>query len=237
MTEKLKTKTVSYAFKASLPVMAGYVVLGMGFGILMVSHGFAWYWPVLMSAAIYAGSMQYVGIDLISSGANMVTFALMTLVVNARHIFYGLTMLTKYKHTGKKKPYLIFALTDETFSLVCAAELPEEVDRNRYYLLVSFFNQCYWVLGTAAGAILGAALTFNSAGVDFSMTALFTVTVLSQWEKSENHLPALTGFGVSVFALLLFGPGDFLIPALVMITVLLLIEKKFNEKKSGEGAE
>lgn len=238
MTENVKQKTTSYAFKASLPVMAGYIVLGIGFGILMVAHGFAWYWAVLMSVTILAGSMQYVGVDLLSSGANMITFALMTLVVNARHLFYGLTMLMKYKDTGKAKPYLIFALTDETFSLVCAPDLPEDVDRNRYYLQVSAFNHSYWVIGTAIGALLGSTLTFDYTGVDFSMTALFVVTMVSQWEKSDDHLPALIGLGVSVVSLLIFGPSDFLIPAMVMITLLLLLEKKlFRDKKNGRGDE
>lgn len=224
----MNKKTITYAFRASLPVLAGYVVLGMGFGILMQSKGFAWYWAALMSVAIYAGSMQYVAMDLLSAGAGMITFALMTLAVNARHLFYGLTMLTKYKETGKKKPYLIFALTDETFSLVCAADLPEEVDEHSYDLLVSLLNQVYWVLGSIMGAVLGSALSFNSTGIEFSMTALFTVTVIGQWEKSRSHVPAVTGFVVSVLCLLLFGPADFLIPAMIFITVLLLAEHKLR---------
>lgn len=222
-------KTTTYAFRASLPVMAGYIVLGTGFGILMHSRGYAWYWAVLMSLSIYAGSMQYVAVDLLSASANMITFALMTLAVNARHLFYGLTMLTRYKDTGKKKPYLIFALTDETFSLVCDTNLPDEIDTNTYYLLVSLFNQSYWVIGSLLGTLLGSALSFNSMGIEFSMTALFTVTVINQWEKSQNHLPALTGFLVSILSLFLFGPADFLIPAMLIITVLLLLERKFKK--------
>lgn len=225
----MNKKTITYAFRASLPVMAGYIVLGTGFGILVQSHGFAWYWAALMSLAIYAGSMQYVAVDLLGAGANMVTFALMTLAVNARHLFYGITMLKKYKDTGKKKPYLIFALTDETFSLVCSADLPGDVDENGYYLLVSAFNQMYWVLGSVLGAFLGAALAFDTTGVEFSMTALFVVTVIGQWEKSRDHMPALTGFAVSVVCLLVFGPSDFLIPAMIFITMLLLMEKKFGK--------
>lgn len=225
----MKNQTTTYAFRASLPVMAGYLVLGTGFGILMHSHGYSWYWAVLMSIAIYAGSMQYVAIDLLSAGANFITFALMTLAVNARHLFYGLTMLTKYKKTGKAKPYLIFALTDETFSLVCDADLPENIDTTKYYLFVSLFNQLYWVLGSLFGTLLGSALSFNTMGVEFSMTALFTVTVVGQWEKSQNHLPALTGFLISVLCLLLFGPDDFLIPAMLIITVLLLLEGRLGK--------
>lgn len=226
----MNKKTLQYAFRATLPVMAGYIVLGIGFGILMHSHGYAWYWAALMSFAIYAGSMQYVAVDLLSASAGMITFALMTLAVNARHLFYGLTMLTKYKNTGKSKPYLIFALTDETFSLVCAPDLPETVDTNKYYLFVSLFNQIYWVLGSILGTLLGSALSFNSMGVEFSMTALFTVTVIGQWEKSQNHMPALTGFVISILCLFLFGPADFLIPAMILITVLLLLERTFRKE-------
>lgn len=225
----MNKNTITYALRASLPVMAGYVVLGIGFGILMQSHGFAWYWACLMSLVIYAGSMQYVAVDLLSAGANMITFALVTLAVNARHLFYGLTMLTKYREMKKAKPYLIFSLTDENFSLVCAADLPEQVDENKYYLLVSLFNQIYWIVGSIAGALLGSALSFNSTGIEFSMTALFTVTVVSQWEKSRNHLPALTGLIVSAVCLVLFGAADFLIPTMLLITVLLLLEKKYRK--------
>lgn len=230
----MNKQTVNYAFRASLPVMAGYIVLGMGFGILMQSHGYAWYWAALMSVAVYAGSMQYVAIDLLGAGAGMLTFVLMTLAVNARHIFYGLTMLLKYKDMGKAKPYLIFSLTDETFSLVCAADLSERVDRKGYYLLVSLFNHSYWIVGSIAGALLGAALSFHSKGVEFSMTALFTVTMIEQWEKSKNHLPALTGVVVSVICLLIFGPADFLIPAMLFITVLLLAEQKLHKENAPE---
>ena len=165
-------QTVRYSFRASLPVMAGYVVLGMGFGILFQSRGYCWWWSFLMSLTVYAGSMQYVAIDLISGGASLITTALMTLMVNIRHLFYGITMLDKYKETGAEKPYLIFALTDETFSLVCSPELPDEVDRRRYYLLVSLFNQFYWVAGSTLGGILGSTLPFDTQGIDFSMTAL-----------------------------------------------------------------
>ncbi len=228
-------KTFFYAFRASLPVMAGYIVLGIGFGILMQAHGYAWYWSALMSAVIYAGSIQYVAVDLLSAGANIITAALMTLAVNARHLFYGLTMLVKYRDAGRFKPYLIFALTDETFSLVCSADLPDGVDENRYYLLVSLLDHFYWILGSVLGAVLGAALSFNSAGVEFAMTALFTVIVVEQWESSSGHLPAITGFVTSIACLLLFGVNDFLIPAMLVITALLLIERRFG--KAGDENE
>ena len=153
--------TAKYAFKQSIPIMAGYIVLGMGFGVLLEAKGYGVLWAIAMSVFIYAGSMQYVAIDLITGGASVIVAALMTLMVNARHLFYGISMLDKYKDTGKYKPYLILALTDETYSLVCSGEIPDGVDRNKYYFLVSLFDQIYWVLGSVAGSVLGSVLNFN----------------------------------------------------------------------------
>ncbi len=153
--------TAKYAFKQSIPIMAGYIVLGMGFGVLLEAKGYGVLWAIAMSVFIYAGSMQYVAIDLITGGASVIAAALMTLMVNAWHLFYGISMLDKYKDTGKYKPYLILALTDETYSLVCSGEIPDGVDRNKYYFLVSLFDQIYWVLGSAAGSVLGSVLNFN----------------------------------------------------------------------------
>ena len=153
--------TAKYAFKQSIPIMAGYIMLGMGFGVLLEAKGYGVLWAIAMSVFIYAGSMQYVAIDLITGGASVIAVALMTLMVNARHLFYGISMLDKYKDTGKYKPYLILALTDETYSLVCSGEIPDGVDRNKYYFLVSLFDQIYWVLGSVAGSVLGSVLNFN----------------------------------------------------------------------------
>lgn len=227
----MNQKTVRYAFLATLPVMAGYLVLGMGFGILLHEKGYSFLWAVLMSVFIYAGSMQYVGVDLLSGGASLLSAALMTLMVNARHLFYGISMVDKYRDTGKAKPYLIFALTDETYSLVCDPELPDGVNRKAYYFLVSFMDQCYWVFGSFLGGLLGSALPFSAEGIDFSMTALFVVIVVEQWEKSSEHLPALLGFAVSMVCLLIFGPSNFLIPAMLGICIGLFLLKKTIEKK------
>lgn len=219
--------TIKYAFLASIPVMAGYIVLGMGFGILLQDKGYAWWWAFLMSLTIYAGSMQYVGIDLLAGGATVIATALMTVMVNIRHLFYGISMLEKYSKTGKEKSYLIFSLTDETYSLVCDPDLPENVDEHRYYLYLSVMNQFYWVLGSVLGAVVGAALNFNSAGIDFAMTALFVVIFVEQWEKAENHLPALTGVIISVICLVIFGSSGFLIPSMLGITAALFLEKRW----------
>lgn len=222
--------TLKYAFISSLPVMAGYVVLGMGFGVLLQDKGYAWWWAALMSVTIYAGSMQYVAVDLLAGGATLIAGALMTVMVNIRHLFYGLTMIEKYEDTGKKKPYLIFALTDETYSLVCAPEIPEGVNEKLYYFYVSLMNQSYWITGSIIGAIAGASLSFNSAGIDFSMTALFVVIFVEQWEKTKQHIPAITGVAISVICRVLFGESGFLIPAMIGITVAMFLEKKWIEE-------
>lgn len=220
-----KNSTLKYAFLASLPVMAGYLVLGMGFGILLQDKGYGWWWALLMSSTIYAGSMQYVGVDLLAGGASMLATALMTIMVNIRHLFYGISMLGRYQDTGKSKPYLIFALTDETYSLVCAPEIPEGVDEKKYYLYVSALNQCYWIVGSVVGALAGSVLPFDSTGIDFAMTVLFVVIFVEQWEKADSHLPAITGVAVSVICRVIFGADSFLIPAMIGITVMLFVEK------------
>lgn len=227
----MRHKTIKYAFRKSVPVMAGYLVLGIGFGILLQSKGYSWIWAFVMSLTIYAGSMQYVAVDLLSGGASLIATAVMTLMVNIRHVFYGITMLTKYQKAGKGKPYLIFALTDETFSLVCAPQLPEDVDEYGYELWLSLFNQCYWITGGVIGALLGSALHFNSAGVEFSMTALFVVIFVEQWEKTKQHLPACIGVGISLLCLLVFGAEDFLIPAMIGIAAALMLARGYLGKR------
>ena len=228
--------TAKYAFKQSVPIMAGYIVLGMGFGVLLESKGYGVLWAIAMSVFIYAGSMQYVAINLITGGASLIATALMTLMVNARHLFYGISMLDKYKNTGKYKPYLIFALTDETYSLVCSGKIPAGVDRNKYYFLVSLFDQVYWVIGSVIGSVVGSVLNFNTAGIDFSMTALFLVVFVEQWKSTKDHASAITGVAASVVCLLIFGAGNFVIPAMISITVILLLMRKFR-KDSEEAAE
>ena len=217
---------VKTAFLASVPVMAGYVVLGTGFGILLSSKGYGPLWSLAMSLFIYAGSMQYLAVDLLTGGATLITAALTTLMVNARHLFYGISMIEKYKDTGKYKPYLIFALTDETYSLNCGA-LPEGVtDAPTYYFLVSLFNHSYWVVGSLLGGLLGYVIPFNTEGIDFALTALFVTVFVEQWLSTRDHIPALIGVVSSVVCLFLFGADGFLIPAMVLITALLALYGK-----------
>lgn len=226
----MNRELLKYSFLASLPVMAGYIVLGFGFGILLNDKGYSFLWAVLMSVTIYAGSMQYVAVDLLSGGASLLSAALVTLLVNARHIFYGVSMIENYKYTGAAKPYLIFSLTDETYSLVCSPNLPEGIDRKKYYLVVSFLNQCYWVFGSFLGGLLGSAVSFNTTGIDFAMTALFVVVFVEQWEKTRQHIPALLGLAASVGCLLIFGSANFLIPAMLCIPAGLFLLKPVIEK-------
>ena len=218
--------TLKYALKRSLPVMAGYIVLGIGFGILLEAKGYGAGWALLMSTVIYAGSMQYVAIDLITGGASLIQTALMTLMVNARHLFYGISMIDKYKGTGARKPYLIFSLTDETYSLVCDGTVPEGVNEKLYYFLLSLFNQSYWIIGSVIGSLIGNFISFNSAGIDFSMTALFVVVFVDQWRNSKDHMSAVTGVISSVICLLIFGPDKFILPSMLVITILLTALRK-----------
>ncbi len=225
----VQKNTLKYAWKASLPVMAGYLVLGIGFGVLLEDKGYGWWWAALMSLTIYAGSMQYVAVDLLAGGATIVSAALMTIFVNIRHVFYGLTMLEKYNATGREKPYLIFALTDETYSLVCSAQLPDGIDEKRYDLYISLLNQGYWVIGSVMGVVAGAVIPFSSTGIDFSMTALFVVIFVEQWEKTKQHLSAVSGIVISVLCRIVFGASSFLIPAMIGILAAMLLEKRWLE--------
>ena len=213
------------AFLATIPVMAGYVVLGIGFGMLLRARGYGVFWAFAMSLFIYAGSMQYVAIDLMSGGVSLITTALTTLAVNARHLFYGISMVDKYK-IQIKKYFLFWTLTDETYSLVCSDEPEKSGDASAYYKYVSLFDYSYWVLGSVLGSLLGEVIPFSMEGIDFSLTALFLTVFVEQWLSTKNHLAALVGVGASVVCLLLFGSDKFLIPAMILIAVSLIMLRK-----------
>lgn len=218
-------KFVKRVIRDTFPVMIGYLVLGAGFGIIMNASGYGVLWSVSMSVFIYAGSMQYAAISLLTGGASLIAVALTTFAVNARHFFYGISMIDKYKNTGLKKPYLIFSLTDETYSLVSTKN-----ESTSYNFWVSVFNHFYWVAGTTAGAAIGSAVKFNTKGIDFALTALFICIFTEQWKTSKNHLPAVFGVLISVLCLCLFGADNFLIPAMIIITALLLLFKRRWQK-------
>ena len=218
-------KEIQKALKDTVPVFSGYIVLGMGFGILMHAKGYGLLWTLAMSVCIYAGSMQYLAIDLLGGGVSLLSAALTTLLVNARHLFYGISMVDRYKGAGKSKPYLIFALTDETYSLVCAGE-----KSHRYCFFVSLFNHIWWVSGSALGALIGGVLPFSTEGIDFALTALFVTVFVEQWKSTKGHLPAIVGVVASVLCLLLFGAEHFLIPSMLVITLLLSLLKLLQKE-------
>lgn len=231
----MKDNTLRTAFLDTIPVMTGYIFLGFGFGIIMLQNGYSPLWSLAMSLFIFAGSMQYVAVSLLTSGASLLTAALTTFVVNARHVFYGISMIDAYKGTGKKKPYLIFALTDETYSLVSREQLPENINRHKYFFLVSLFDQAYWVTGTLLGALLGALLPINYEGIDFVLTALFVTIFVEQWLSTKKHLPAIIGVGASVLCLLIFGSSSFLIPSMILIAALLIVTRKTGKEAAVNG--
>ena len=220
-------QVVKQAFVATVPVLTGYLVLGFGFGIILKTNGYGIFLAFMMSLLIYAGSMQYVAIGLLTGSASLITVALTTLMVNARHLFYGISMLDKYKNVGKVKPYLLFALTDETYSLVCSenAHIPQE-QKSMYYFFVSLFNHSYWIAGSVLGAIVGEFAKINFEGVEFALTALFLVVFVEQWLTTENHFPAITGVVASVVCLFIFGSGNFLIPAMLVIALVLCLSER-----------
>lgn len=227
MKKKLTPEEIRKAFLSTVPVMTGYIVLGIGFGIILKTSGYGVLWALAMSVFIYAGSMQFVAINLLTGGASLITVALTTLMVNARHLFYGISMIDKYRGAGAKKPYLIFALTDETYSLVCSENAAKNIsDRHGYFFLISLFDQLYWVTGCVLGSLLGSVIPFNTEGIDFALTALFVTVFVEQWLDSKRHSPALIGVGASVLCLLIFGRDNFLIPAMIIITVLLMLIRK-----------
>ena len=213
--------TFRTALRDTIPVLTGYLVLGMGFGIIMDANGYGLIWTAAMSIFVFAGSMQYAAIGLMTGGASLLTVALTTFAVNCRHLFYGISMIDKYKNAGKFKPYMIFALTDETYSLVCSTDKGSD-----YCFCVSLLDQCYWVLGSILGSILGSSIDFNSAGIDFALTALFITIFVDQWLNSKEHFSAVAGVGISLVSLLIFGAQSFLIPSMLGITVVLLLRMR-----------
>ena len=226
----MKSSLFRTAFLDTVPVMTGYLFLGFGFGIALEQAGYGLIWAAAMSLFIYAGSMQYVAIGLLSSGAGLLTAAMTTFLVNARHLFSGISMVDAYKGAGTKKPYLIFALTDETYSLV--THIPQGVNRHGYCLLVSVLDQLYWVAGSVVGSLAGSLLPVNLEGIDFVLTALFVTIFVEQWLTTKNHIPALTGLGVTAVCLLLFGPQIFLIPSMLAIAALLTILGKTGRREN-----
>lgn len=218
-------RIIKKVFPQTIPVMAGYISLGIAFGLLLQSIGYGPVWAFLMSLFIYAGSAQFLAVELLAAGATLTHIALLTFLLNFRHLFYGLSMIEKYRGTGIGKIYLIFGLTDETYALLTGYKTPEGLSDKSYFFAVTLMNHLYWILGSVIGSVAGSIIPFDLTGIDFAMTALFAVLVVEQWKTNKNHIPAISGFVITVAALYIFGADNFLIPALIVMSVALLFMK------------
>ena len=237
MVKAVAGGTLRVALQRTLPVLAGYLALGTAFGLLLNSIGLGVFWAAAMSILVYAGSAQFLAVSLIAGGTSLPQVALLTFLLNFRHFFYGLSMVGRYQGVGRRKGYLIFSLTDETYALLAGGLPPARVDPADYYFMVSLLDHCYWVAGSVLGATVGELITFDTTGVDFAMTALFVVLAVEQWKqaKGKNHAPALCGLCCGMVCLLVFGPVVFLIPALgAMVAALLVLRRRLED--AGEEA-
>lgn len=223
---KDKYKHIGFAFHKTIPVMLGYLFLGMAFGFMLQDAGYNFLWAFLASVVIYAGSMQFVLVTLLTGGVSLLYAALMTFFINGRHIFYGLSFVEKYKNMGKAYPYLVFSLTDETYSVLCGTRIPDDMEEKKVCFWISFLDHCYWITGSVIGALAGEYIKFNSEGIDFCMTALFVVIVIEQWQEKEAHISAIIGAVSGIIFLLLFGADRFIIPALLCAMLVLLFIHK-----------
>lgn len=216
-------KAFKAAFPHTIPIFAGFWFLGMTYGIYMNVSGFSFWYPMLMSLTIFAGSMEFVAVNLLLGAFDPLQALVMTLMINARHLFYGISMLDKYRGTGWKKIYLIFGMCDESFSINYTAEIPEDVDKGWFMFFVTLLNQFYWFFGATLGGIFGSLIHFSTEGLDFVMTAMFVVIFLEQWLKEKNHTSAVMGILLSLLCLAAFGANDFMIPAMLTIFVFLTL--------------
>ncbi len=211
------------AFPYTIPVLTGYLFIGIAFGVMFAEKGYSFLWAILMSLLVYAGSGQYLAVNFFVPGISFFQVIFMTLMVNIRHIFYGISLLEKFNQMGRKRWYMIFALTDETYSLLCTTDVPGDVDEEKFLFAISIMNQSYWVIGSAIGGLAGTLIPFNSEGIEFAMTALFVVIFVEQWMNAENRIPELIGVLSAVLCLLVFGADNFVLPSMLFITFILSV--------------
>ncbi len=233
MKNRIDKQTLIQAFKASLPTLAGYTVMGIAFGLLLANAGYNFIWAGAMGLIIYGGTMQFVAVDLLSTQASLLQTAFVTFLVHSRHIFYSISMIDKYKDRGKARPYLFYSLTDETYALVNMP--PEEgVDKAKYDLYLSILNQIYWICGDMIGALIGSLSIINTEGVDFAMTALFIVIFMEQLMSTHDYVPAVIGIAVAFICLIFFGSENFFLPAMILIVTALLFVRQFRNEETDE---
>lgn len=230
---KISKRDVAAALETSFPIMVTFIVLGIGYGILMQKHGFGWVWSMLSGIVIFSGTVQFVSVSMLTGGSVFMA-AVTALMVAARHIFFSISMIGRYRTEGKKKWYLFYALCDETYAMLCKDDEPAGVNKSSYRILVTVFDQGSWVFGSALGGLIGSALSFNSTGIDFAMTALFTTVFIQQWIDSKCHIPAVLGLSATLFCRILFGRDLFLIPAMIIIVGTLIVMRKKIESAGGE---
>ena len=231
----MNRRAFAAAFPATVPVLMGYLSIGIAFGLMLEAIGYNFIWAFFMSLTIYAGSGQYMGVELLATGAALVNVAVLTLILNFRHLVYGLSLLEKFRGMGVRKLYMIFSLTDETYALLSSARVPERVDPHDYDFAVAVLDHCYWILGSVIGSVAGALIQFDTTGIDFAMTALFLVIAVDQWSTYRSHLPALLGAGITVTSLVVMGAANMLIPALcVIIAALLALRVKLDRDADAE---
>ncbi len=228
MMKRFSSTTLKTAFVKSIPIFCSYVFVSMAYGMMMASAGFPWYDSLLVSLTVYTGAFQFVLITFLSSGASLITIALTALLMNSRQSFYSLTFLKEFKQMGRRKLYMIHTMTDETYAVNCTLDLPQKEKEDTMFL-VALFSRCYWMFGAVLGGILGQIIPFDLTGIDFCMTALFLIIFIDQWEKAKKHTPALTGLGIGVICLMIFGENRFMLPALLIVSAfLLLFQRKEN---------
>ncbi len=220
------------AFPYTIPVLTGYLFIGIAFGVMYAEKGYSFLWAILMSLLVYAGSGQYLAVNFFTPGISFVQVIFMTLMVNIRHIFYGISLLDKFNQMGKKRWYMIFGLTDETYSLLCTTKIPEGVEEEKFLFAISIMNQSYWVIGSAIGGLAGSFLPFNSEGIDFAMTALFVVIFVEQWMDAKNRIPETIGVAATFLCLQIFGADSFVLPSMLLIIMILFAgRRKLDEKE------
>ena len=224
-------KAFRKAFPYTIPVLTGYLFIGIAFGVMYAEKGYSFLWAILMSLLVYAGSGQYLAVNFFVPGFSFLQVIFLTFMVNVRHIFYGISLLEKFNKMGKRRWYMIFGLTDETYSLLCTTNVPEDVEEDKFLFAISIMNQSYWVLGSAIGAIAGTVLPINSEGIDFAMTALFVVIFVEQWMDKKNRIPEIIGVAVAIVALKIFGASSFVLPAMLAIVALLFVGRKRLDKE------